>query len=100
MADHSPGKIALDGLWYNNVAFVQLLGLCPLLAVTNTTINGLGLGMATILVLVASNISVSLIRNLVRPEIRIPVFVLIIASRASTTWDASSASAIAPLAAR
>lgn len=80
MAETSYGKIALDGLWFNNVAFVQLLGLCPLLAVTNTTINGLGLGLATILTLVASNTSVSLIRNLVRPEIRIPVFVLIIAS--------------------
>jgi len=80
MADSSPGKIALDGLWYNNVAFVQLLGLCPLLAVTNTTINGLGLGLATTLTLLASNTSVSVIRNLVRPEIRIPVFVLIIAS--------------------
>lgn len=80
MAEQTPGKIALDGLWYNNVAFVQLLGLCPLLAVTNTTINGLGLGLATVMTLVASNVSVSLIRNLVRPEIRIPVFVLIIAS--------------------
>lgn len=80
MAEISPGKIALDGLWHNNVAFVQLLGLCPLLAVTNTTINGLGLGLATVVTLVASNVSVSLIRNLVRPEIRIPVFVLIIAS--------------------
>lgn len=80
MAEQTPGRIAMDGFWYNNVAFVQLLGLCPLLAVTNTTINGLGLGLATVMTLVASNISVSLIRNLVRPEIRIPVFVLIIAS--------------------
>lgn len=80
MAENSYGKIALDGLWFNNVAFVQLLGLCPLLAVTNTTINGLGLGLATTATLVASNASVSLIRNVVRPEIRIPVFVLIIAS--------------------
>lgn len=69
-----------DGLWTNNVAFVQLLGLCPLLAVTNTMVNGLGLGLATILTLVASNTTVSLIRHWVRPEIRVPVFVLIIAS--------------------
>lgn len=74
------GKIFRDGMWTNNVAFVQLLGLCPLLAVTNTVINGLGLGLATILTLVATNVIVSLVRNLVRPEIRIPVFVMIIAS--------------------
>lgn len=74
------GKIIYDGLWVNNPAFVQLLGLCPLLAVSNTVINGLGLGLATTLTLVASNGMVSLIRHWVRPEIRIPVFVLIIAS--------------------
>ncbi|MCG6967576.1 MAG: electron transport complex subunit E [Chromatiaceae bacterium] len=73
-------KIVLDGLWHNNQALVALLGLCPLLAVSNTLINGLGLGLATTLVLVMSNVSVSMIRNWVRPEIRLPVFVLIIAS--------------------
>ena len=67
-------------LWTNNVGLVQLLGLCPLLAVSNTTINGLGLGLATTLTLVASNTTVSMIRNWVRPEIRIPVFVLVIAT--------------------
>lgn len=80
MAEAHYGKIAKDGLWDNNVALVQILGLCPLLAVTSTTINGLGLGIATTLVLVASNLTVSLIRHLVRPEVRIPVFVLVIAS--------------------
>ena len=80
MADMSYGKITREGFWNNNVAFVQLLGLCPLLAVTGTAINGLGLGIATTLVLVASNVTVSAIRNVVRPEIRIPVFVLVIAS--------------------
>lgn len=74
----------MDGLWHNNAAFVQVLGLCPLLAVTSTVINGLGLGIATTLTLVASNITVSLIRNWVRPEIRIPVFVLIIAAFVTT----------------
>ncbi len=69
-----------DGLWDNNQALVALLGLCPLLAVTSTAINGLGLGIATTLVLTLSNVTVSLIRNLVRPEIRLPVFVLVIAS--------------------
>ncbi len=69
-----------NGLWHNNQALVALLGLCPLLAVTNSAVNGLGLGLATLMVLIASNVSVSLIRNFVRPEIRLPVFVLIIAS--------------------
>ena len=73
-------QIVRDGMWTNNVAFVQLLGLCPLLAVTNTVVNALGLGLATTLTLVSTNIIVSMIRNVVRPEIRIPVFVLIIAS--------------------
>jgi len=72
--------ILKEGLWLNNPGTVQLLGLCPLLAVTTTVINGLGLGLATTLTLVASNVTISLIRKLVRPEIRIPVFVLIIAS--------------------
>lgn len=69
-----------DGLWTNNVGLVQLLGLCPLLAVTGNAINGLGLGLATLLVLLISNGLVSIIRNWVPSEIRIPVFVLIIAS--------------------
>jgi len=72
--------IVRDGFWSNNVGLVQLLGLCPLLAVTGTFINGLGLGLATMATLVASNVIVSLIRKLVRPEVRIPVFVLVIAS--------------------
>ena len=80
MSETSYAKIMNNGLWTNNTAFVQLLGLCPLLAVSNTVINGLGLGLATVLTLVASNVMVSMIRHWVRPEIRIPVFVLIIAS--------------------
>ena len=67
------------GLWKNNPATVQILGLCPLLAVSSTVVNALGLGLATILVLVVSNATVSLVRNYVRNEIRIPVFVVIIA---------------------
>ncbi len=73
-------KIWLDGLWRNNQALVALLGLCPLLAVSNTAVNGLGLGLATTLVLFLSNSTVSMIRHLVKPEIRVPVFVLVIAS--------------------
>lgn len=75
----SYGKIVLNGLWHNNPGLVQLLGLCPLLAVTGTLINGLGLGLATTMTLVISNLTVSLIRHWVQEEIRIPVFVLVIA---------------------
>jgi len=77
-------KIIKDGLWSNNVALVQLLGLCPMLAVTGSFINGLGLGLATMLTLVLSNLSVSTIRHWVRPEVRIPIFVIIIASIVTT----------------
>jgi electron transport complex protein RnfE len=79
---NEPGyrKIIVDGLWNNNAGLVQLLGLCPLLAVTGSAINGLGLGLATTLTLVTTNTTVSLSRKLIRPEVRIPVFVLLIAS--------------------
>lgn len=73
-------EITRNGLWSNNVALVQLLGLCPLLAVTSTLVNGIGLGLATLITLVVSNTIVSLIRGFVRKEVRLPVFVLIIAS--------------------
>lgn len=72
--------IAQKGLWNNNQALVALLGLCPLLAVTNNSVNGLGLGLATMAVLMTSNILVSLIRHWVPSEIRIPVFIAIIAA--------------------
>ena len=78
--DSNYQTIVKDGLWYNNPGLVQLLGLCPLLAVSGTVVNALGLGLATTMVLIGSNVTVSLIRNLVRPELRIPVFVLVIAS--------------------
>jgi electron transport complex protein RnfE len=84
MSETSYREISKGGLWTNNVALVQLLGLCPLLAVTGTVINGLGLGIATLITLVASNVSVSLIRHWVRPEVRVPVFVMIIASIVTT----------------
>jgi len=80
MSDSNYNEISKNGLWNNNVALVQLLGLCPLLAVTGTVINGLGLGLATLLTLVVSNAVVSMIRHWVRPEVRVPVFVMIIAS--------------------
>ena len=76
-------EIVKNGLWSNNTALVQLLGLCPLLAVTSSMVNGLGLGIATIIVLIGSNLLVSLVRNIIPNEIRIPIFVLLIASLVS-----------------
>ena len=73
-------QILADGAWRQNTGLVVLLGLCPLLAVTNTLINGLALGLATMLTLMLSNLAVSVMRGLLKPEIRIPAFVLIIAS--------------------
>ncbi|GAB0152117.1 MULTISPECIES: electron transport complex subunit E [Marinobacterium] len=73
-------KITLDGLWTNNPALVQLLGLCPLLAVTASVVNALGLGLASTLVLVSSNLTVSAFRKLVPETVRLPIFVMIIAS--------------------
>jgi electron transport complex protein RnfE len=68
------------GVWSDNPGLVQLLGLCPLLAVTTTFVNGLGLGLATLLVLSCSNVLVSATRRFIRPQIRIPMYVLIISS--------------------
>ena len=73
-------KIIKNGLWTNNQALVALLGLCPLLAVTNNITNAISLGLATTFELVASNLTVSLFRNHIRKEVRIPIFVLLIAS--------------------
>lgn len=78
-------EIAQNGLWTNNAALVQLLGLCPLLAVTGSVVNALGLGLATMLVLMGSNIAVSLIRNAVSDAVRLPAFVMIIASFTTCT---------------
>lgn len=80
MTDKRYSELTADGLWHNNPGLVQLLGLCPLLGVSSSAVNALGLGMASIFVLVCSNISVSLIRNAVTPAVRLPAFVMIIAS--------------------
>ena len=80
MANSNLKQILADGVWRQNTGLVVLLGLCPLLAVTNTLVNGLALGLATMLTLMVSNLSVSVMRGLLKPEIRIPAFVLIIAS--------------------
>ncbi|MGR5146525.1 electron transport complex subunit E [Photobacterium alginatilyticum] len=73
-------ELMKNGLWDNNPAIVQLLGLCPLLAVSATVTNALGLGLATTAVLIGSNLIVSLVRQWVPSEVRIPVFVMIIAA--------------------
>jgi electron transport complex protein RnfE len=80
MTDSALKQILVDGAWRQNTGLVVLLGLCPLLAVTNTLVNGLALGLATMLTLMLSNLSVSVLRGLLKPEIRIPAYVLIIAS--------------------
>jgi len=72
-------NIVNQGLWVNNQALVALLGLCPLLAVSSTAINGLGLGVATMMTLIVTNVIVSSVRHWIRTEIRIPMFVIIIA---------------------
>ena len=80
MAEISYRDLSLNGLWKNNPALVQLLGLCPLLAVSGSVVNAIGLGLATTAVLVLSNASVSLVRNVVSDTVRLPTFVMIIAS--------------------
>jgi Na+-translocating ferredoxin:NAD+ oxidoreductase subunit E len=80
MAEVSYRDLSLNGLWKNNPALVQLLGLCPLLAVSGSVVNAIGLGLATTAVLVLSNASVSLVRNVVSDTVRLPTFVMIIAS--------------------
>jgi len=80
MSDVNYTEITEKGLWSNNSALVQLLGLCPLLAVSSTVVNALGLGIATLLVLMVSNSAVSLIRHQVSDAVRLPAFVMIIAS--------------------
>ena len=80
MSEVSYKKIMIDGLWTNNPGLVQLLGLCPLLAVTNNAVNGFGLGIATLITLIISNASVSFCRHWIKREIRIPFYVMVIAT--------------------
>ena len=80
MSEVSISEVTKNGLWNNNPALVQLLGLCPLLAVTGSVVNALGLGLATMAVLIGSNTIVSLIRNHVSDAVRLPAFVIIIAA--------------------
>ncbi len=71
---------ARDGTWDNNVVFSQMLALCPTLAVTSTATNGLGMGLATLAVMLLSNLTVSLLRGVIPPEVRLPIFVMLIAT--------------------
>ncbi|MDP3138110.1 MAG: electron transport complex subunit E [Azonexus sp.] len=72
--------IARNGLWKQNSSLVQILGLCPLLAVTTNAVNGIMLSLATILVMAVANVAVASLRNFIPHEIRIPVFILIVAA--------------------
>lgn len=72
--------IFADGLWNNNVVFTQMLALCPLMAVTTTATNGLGMGLATTGVLLSANVVIASLRHWIAPEVRIPIFVLLIAA--------------------
>ncbi|WEX00586.1 electron transport complex subunit E [Pseudomonas nitroreducens] len=80
MNDPGYREIALQGLWKNNPGLVQLLGLCPLLGTSSSMVNALGLGLATLFVLVCSSVSVSLIRSTLSETVRLPAFLLIIAT--------------------
>lgn len=73
-------QLSREGLWTNNPALVQLLGLCPLLAVSATVVNALGLALATLLVLVGASTTISLIRHQVPSAVRLPAFVMVIAA--------------------
>ena len=70
----------LEGLWKENPVFVHLLGMCPLLAVSNSVLNAISMGLATVFVLVMSNGVVSLARNLIPAQVRIAAFIMIIAT--------------------
>ncbi|MBN0989716.1 electron transport complex subunit E [Amphritea pacifica] len=80
MTQQSYAEIWADGLWNNNVVLGQMLALCPLMAVTTTASNGLGMGIATLAVMLVSNMLVSMIRGIITPQVRIPVFILLIAA--------------------
>ena len=73
-------NIFSEGLWNNNVALSQMLALCPLLAVTTSATNGFGMGLATLVVMVTANLVASSFRDMITPEVRIPVFIVLIAS--------------------
>ncbi|MDD3610171.1 MAG: electron transport complex subunit E [Halothiobacillaceae bacterium] len=73
-------QITRDGLWDKNVVFTQMLALCPALAVTSTATNGLGMGLASLVVLLGANVLIAALRHVISPDVRIPVFILLIAT--------------------
>ncbi|WAW14303.1 electron transport complex subunit RsxE [Peptostreptococcus equinus] len=76
----SLGKIFKNGIIDENPTFVQVIGMCPTLAVTSSAINGIGMGLSTAVVLACSNVAISLLRKVVPDKIRIPCFVVVIAT--------------------
>jgi H+/Na+-translocating ferredoxin:NAD+ oxidoreductase subunit E len=80
MGGMNKGEILADGFWHNNTIFAQLLGMCPLLGVTTSAVNGFWMGAATLMVLVSSNIVVSLIRGIIPHDVRIPAYITVIAA--------------------
>ncbi len=70
----------VNGLWKENPTFVLMLGMCPTLAVTTSAINGIGMGLSTTVVLVLSNIMISALRNLIPDRVRMPAFIVVVAS--------------------
>ena len=80
MSETSVKEIVSNGLWHNNAVFAQLLGMCPLLGVTTTAVNGIGMGLASTAVLLGSNSVVALVRNYIPKDVRIPSYIIIIAS--------------------
>jgi electron transport complex protein RnfE len=73
-------EIMRNGLWDQNIVFSQVLGMCPTMAVTTSGTNGLGMGLATTAVLVCSNMIISSVRDFVSPQVRIPVYIMLIAT--------------------
>jgi electron transport complex protein RnfE len=80
MATANYGRIMRDGLWDNNGVLAMLLGMCPTMAMTTSATNGLGMGLATAVVMAASNFMVAAFRNSITREVRIPVYILIVAA--------------------
>nr|CRH08096.1 Electron transport complex protein rnfE [Candidatus Magnetococcus massalia] len=80
MSDITTKQIFSQGVWDNNVVFAALLGMCPLLGVTTTAMNGIGMGLASTAVLLGANVVVSLVRNYIPKDVRIPSYIVVIAS--------------------
>ena len=80
MATTNYNRIVKDGLWDNNGVFCMLLGMCPTMAMTGTATNGFGMGLATAAVMAASNLLVAIFRGWITYEVRVPVYILIVAA--------------------